>query len=368
MSLFQQEKTMENEIKFRDYPILGWLFGLSAAGYSVYYLIFNFASPFKINAIVGLAVGLLLLIFGYGLTITADRQTRTLTLDYRSLLLHSVKEIRFDDIATIRIDSRISHNSRRGNRTTTYCIRAELKNGEVVPFRSYYSGGFFGKQKTVDGLRKFMGLPETLDASPAGLLRAAPQIGAAIAKAQQQALTGANAEMRATNGVNWQLQPIGIGATPATRWYSPDFKTRGGFLFLAQKVAGQSSGGFMASLGNALFKQTIGLYGFTGPEMPNFAQASALSSPPPLIDAHFATFTSDQTEARQILTPWVQNPLAEWGQRYPLKQLQMGARFSQLVVMFCPGGVYLATLGVLKPDQVEELANLGVELVKAQGM
>ncbi len=35
--------------------------------------------------------------------------------------------------------------------------------------------------------------------------------------------------------------------------------------------------------------------------------------------------------------------------------------------MFCPTGVYLATLGVLKPEQVNELTALGVEMVKAQG-
>jgi len=38
------------------------------------------------------------------------------------------------------------------------------------------------------------------------------------------------------------------------------------------------------------------------------------------------------------------------------------------VVLFSPNGVYLAKLGVLQPDQVEELTDLGVEMVKTQGV
>jgi len=353
------------EIKYRDYPIGSWIFALVGIGFGAFIVLTNTAT--RITGVIAIVVGLILLLLNYALTITADKQTRMLTLDYRSVIHHSSKEIRFDEINTIRIDSRRTRNSKGSGHSTTYCIEAVLKNGEKLPFRSYYSGSFLLKQRTADGLRQFIGLAETLDESPIGILRAAPKIGAMIAQTQQEANTGANAQEHITNGVHWFLQSRGMGVSPVTRWFSPDFKTRNGFLFLAQKVAGQSSGGFMASLGNALFKQTIGLYGFTEAEMPDLAQADTLASLPPLIDTNFTAFTSDQTESRQILTPWVQNPLAEWGQHSPLKQFQSGARFSQLIVMFCPSGVYLATLGVLKPDQVDELTALGVEMVKAQG-
>ena len=59
-------------------------------------------------------------------------------------------------------------------------------------------------------------------------------------------------------------------------------------------------------------------------------------------------------------------PLADWAGRYPLKQFQKGSRFSQLVILFSPNGVYLTTLNLLQPDQVNELAALGVALVKSQ--
>lgn len=136
---------MENEIKFRDYPILMWLFGLISTGFCIYSLVANFSPQALIMGISIAALGFLPLIFFYALTIAADRQTRMLTLDYRSLLLHSVNEIRFDDIASIRVDSRRSSGD---GHNTVYCILAELKNGETIPFRAYYSSGSFGKQKS----------------------------------------------------------------------------------------------------------------------------------------------------------------------------------------------------------------------------
>jgi hypothetical protein len=78
-------------------------------------------------------------------------------------------------------------------------------------------------------------------------------------------------------------------------------------------------------------------------------------------------FTNDQAEAQQILNPWTQQPLAEWGAKYPLKQFQSGERFSQIVVLYGPKGVYVATQGTLTPDKLDEITSLGVELVKAQG-
>lgn len=355
---------MESEIKFRDYPVLGWLVGLGLIGYAAFAW-FNYPMPeFFLNVALTLAAGALLLGLNYALTITADRNARTLTLDYRSPVHHTVKELRFDEIASIRVDSRVSRSRRRG-RSTTYCVVAELKNGEKVPFRSYYSGGSFGKQKIADGLREFIGLAASFDETPQGILRAAPKIGAEIAQARQASM--GTSEPRVTAGVNWQMQSVGIGAAPAMRWFSADFKTQGGFLLLAQKVAGQSSTGFMAALGSMLFKQAISLYGFSAADTPNLNQAQPYAGLSATLDDHFMAYTSDPQEARQILNPWAQNPLAQWGARHPLKQFQSAAGYSQIIVLFSPNGVYIATATMLNPDEVEEVAALGVELVKAQG-
>jgi hypothetical protein len=281
-------------------------------------------------------------------------------------LFHSVKEIPFDDIATIRIDSRMSRSS-KGGRSTTYCITADMKDGGAIPFRAYYSSDFIFKQRIVDGLRKFMDLPEAIDATPLGIFRAAPRLGEIISQAQQKKFGESNVEMRVTSGVNWKVYPSSVGAMPATRWFSPDFKTREGFLYLAQKVAGQSSSGFMATLSTTLFKQSIALYGFTESDIPNLAQAQIYTGLSPALDTHFMAFTSDELEARQILNPWAQNPLAAWGTRHPLKQFQALKGLTQVSVLFSPNGVYVVTPAALNPDEVEELSTLGVELVKSQG-
>ncbi|MCA1899680.1 MAG: hypothetical protein LDL50_03115 [Chloroflexi bacterium] len=357
---------MENELKIRDYPYLGWLTGLAALGYGAYRLVFNFSSPYWYGAVAALVAGALLLTLNYALTITADKSARLLTLDYRSLLFHSTKEIRFDEIQTIRVESHISRDTDSGSTSATYRVVADLKDGGQVPFRSFYSSGSFRKQKIAGELRAFIGLPEAFDATPQGVFRAAPKIGAMAAQAQLEQMGAA--EPRETDGVRWELQPIGIGTSPATRWFSPNFKTQGGFLYLAQKAEGQSTGGFLAPLSNMLFRQSLSLYGFSEEDTPGRDKAQGYEALSPALAKHFMAFTNDPAEARRILNPWTQNPLANWGERHPLKQFQSGTGFSQLVVLFSPRGVYLAAPAMLNPDEAEELAALGVELVKSQGM
>lgn len=361
---------MEYDVKFREFPIFNWLIGLASAGYGIFLLVTTLPAGLP-TALLFIGFGLFMLLVNYGLTITASKQDQVLRLDYRSLLLHSVKEIPLSEIANIRIDSRSQRTKSSGSsgRSVTYCTILEKKNGEKVPFRSFYSGGFFRKQKIVDGLRTFLDLPETLDESPVGILRAMPEIGKEIAARQQQALAGSSAKEQVTSGVHWQFQPIGMGVNPATRWFSPDFKTQGGFLYLAQKVTGQNStGGFMASLGNMLFKQALSMYGFRADDIPNLDQADAVSSLPGRIEPYFSAFGNLGSETMQILNPWAQTKLADWGERHPLKQLQSSASMSQLSILFSPKGVYLVTMGTLSQEQMDEITNIGIELVKAQGV
>lgn len=215
---------------------------------------------------------------------------------------------------------------------------------------------------------KSIGLSKGFDESPQGIFRASQQVGAHAAREQQEALTGPNDVVHVTDGIHWQLQSIGIGGAPGTRWLSPDFKTQTGFLYLAQKVKGQSSLGWLAPFSNLLFKQSLALYGFDLFETPNLASARSYKILSSSLELHFMAFTSAAAESRQILNPWVQNPLTTWVEKYPLQQFQTTARFSQIVVLFNLNGVYIATPGVLQADQVEEITRLGVELVKSQGM
>lgn len=355
---------MDPELKFREVPILGWLLSLAGIGWGAYLFITN--ADMRFFGLMMAAAGLLFLFFGYALTVTADKTTGNLILEYRSVFLHSIREIPFSQIQTIRVDSSTSRGRKRGSRSTTYRVEAVLKSGERIPFRSYFNSNFFKQEKWAKELRHFLSLPEAFDESPMGIIRAATKLGSDAARMQQEAFTGPNTETRVSDGVNWQVQSFGMGAAPGTRWFSPDFKTQQGFLFLAQKVAGQANTGFLASLGKALFKQSINMYGFDTFDTPNIASADSYASLSPALDQHFSAFTSSPTEAAQILNPWTQQPLAQWGARYPLQQFQSNARFSQLVVLFSPSGIYIATLGVLTQDKLDEITQLGIELVRAQ--
>ena len=356
-----------DRITFRDIPFGSWLFGFIFLGIGLYFFSFQGLSG---NTILLSGIGLICLILPWGLTITADRNTRLLRLHYWSLyLLRKTREIPFDEIAAIRVNS--MRSGRSGQQTRSFRIEVVRRDNSIAPFRKYYSGGFFSsmrKQKIVDKLRAFIGLGETFDESPAGFMRAINQAATLEATRQQEAQTGPNVQEQVTNGVHWQIQSAARGTSPVTRWYSPDFKMSSGFLFVAQKMSGQSTGGIMAAIGKALFQQSISLYGFKADDTPNISQAMPLEPVPPLIDFHFTAFTNNQAESRQILNPWTQNPLAEWAQRHPLQQLQSAGSFSQLVVLFSPNGVYVATLGTLQPGQVEELTDLGVEMVRTQGV
>lgn len=357
----------QDRLTFRDIPFGSWLAGFIFLGGGIYFFSFQ---GFSGNTILLGCIGLIILVLTWGLTITADRNNRLLRLQYWSLyLLRKTREIPFDEIAAIRVNS-VRSGARSGQRTRSFRIEVVRRDNSIAPFRAYYSGGFFSsmrKQKIVDQLRAFIGLGESFDESPVGFMRAINQAATLEATQQQEAQTGSNAQEHVTNGVHWQIQSTAMGTSPVTRWYSPDYKMSSGFLFVAQKVSGQSMGGLMAALGNALFQQSISLYGFKADDTPNIAQAAPLTPVPPLIDFHFTAFTNNQAESRQILNPWTQNPLAEWAQRHPLQQLQPKGSFSQLVVLFGPNGVYVATMGTLQPDQVAELTDLGVEMVRTQG-
>ncbi len=356
---------MEQELKLTERPIMVWILGVAGIAWGGYAFVTTLPA-INFNGIFAAVLGLAFLVFAYALTVTADKGTGMLTLDYRSPLHHSVKEIPISQIQTIRVDSSTSRNS-KGGRSTTYRVEAILKNNEKVPFRSYHSGNFNRYQKWAEQLRAFLGLGDAFDETPQGMFQAAKMMGAQAARSQQEALTGSMSEMRNTSGVNWQIQPFGMGGSPGVRWFSPDVKTQSGFLFLAQKVPGQSSTGFLASLGVTLLKQSMSLYGFSPEDTPGIQQAEVFASLSAALDQHFMALTTSPGEATQLLNPWTQNPLAAWGARYPLQQFQSAARFSQIVVLYSPRGFYIATQGTLPQDKLDELTQLGVDLVKAQG-
>jgi hypothetical protein len=356
----------QDKLTIRDFPIITWFMAIVFLATAAFFLM---KSTLLMAGIAGI-IGFIMFFEPAALTITADKSNRVLTLRYGLLVPRSIKHIPFSEIQTIRVDSHSTRNhSSPTRRSNTYRLELVKQDGNIIPFRFYYSSDFLLKQRRAEELRTIIGIAETVDETPIGALRTVPQMVQPVFDKQQEASTGDNSQIHETNGVHWQLQSIPMGASPVTRWFSPDFKMTDGFLFLTQKIVGQVSaeGGFLASIGKTLFRTSITLYGFSAEDTPGLNNANIMSPLDTNLEPHFTAFTNNHTAAQQILNPWVAMPLRSWAERYPLHQLRQG-RFGQLVVLYSPRGVTIATLNFLQPDQVDELAALGVELVKSQGV
>jgi hypothetical protein len=336
------------QLVLRDVPIFLWLFGLIFGGVGL--LILVQGGPPVMGGLF-LLVGLGFLLFTSALTITADRITRMLTLDYRSVFRHTQKQMSFDDIAGINVERSLS-SGRKGSQYT-YRLAVLRKDEQVIPMRSFSSSGWRKKEKRALQLREFIGIQDS-NRTPSGMLPAE---------------FSQKVETREIDGVHWQIQPMTTASATAptgARWHSPDFKTPGGFLFVAQKAEGQSSGGFLASLGSMLIRQALMLHGFQPDDTPGLDQSASLSPLDPALEQHFMAYSNSPELARQLLNANTVTQLAAWAGRYPLKQLKAGSNGGQLMTLFGPNGIYLVTLHLLQPSQTYELISLGIELVKAQ--
>jgi hypothetical protein len=122
----------------------------------------------------------------------------------------------------------------------------------------------------------------------------------------------------------------------------------------------------LGGMNKLFYHEIIGMYGFGSEDTPGLDSAKLLGAFDPQLDPHFSVFTSDPQAARQYLA-WSVAALADWATRYPLKQMQTtGKVFGQLIVMICPSGTYVASMGNMIPEALQELTNLGVALVKGK--
>lgn len=331
----------DSELKIREIPIFLWLFGAVFTAVGILILLENTSASFMGGVFA--AIGLALILLPSVLTISGDRTTRTLKLDYRSALRRKTKQFMFDEIAAVNVERSVSH--RKGRTQYTYRVSLSLKDGKSVPVRAYSSTGSGRKVRQADQLREFIGV-SGYNFTPTPLPPAFHVAG-----------------IQKTDGVSWLIKP---SANSGIQWHSPDFKTQGIFLFLAQKAAGQASGGFLASLGSMFFRQTIGAYGFDAEDVPGIEQAGPLAPLDPLLEPHFMAYSNAPSSASQLLNSTVASALADWAGRYPIRQFQKSSSFGQLVLLIGPTGVFLATMNALKPDQISELTALGIKIVKAQ--
>jgi hypothetical protein len=329
-------ESSDTRLVLRDLPLFPWFFGLIFGGVGAFIYSQDTKAP---AALLFAGIGLALLLFPSVLTITADRITRTMRLDYRSVVRRGLKEYSFDEIAGISVE-RVS-----GKGGSTYRVVLKRVDEQVIPLRSSSSSGSAAKERQAARLREFLGVP-AFDSTPAGLTYAA-----------LKSYTGKTHE---TGGVRWQIQPVG-----SARWHSPDFRTPGAFLFVAQKAEGQATNGLMASLGGMFLRQIVSSR-FRAEETPGLSEAASLAPLDPALESHFMAYSNSPDAARRILNPTAVSLLAEWAGRYPLRMLQKQSGYGQLTILFGPNGVYVAPMNPLKPDQVGELSALGTGLVRSQ--
>jgi len=352
-------ETQNKALTIREYPLGEWGLGLimfAIAGFTAV----GANGDWSITLIAGVA-GLLFIFVGTILEVLADRVRGTLTIRRTSLLRHYVREIPVENIAALQLETSPGSSS-------TYRIVVTTKDNETIPFRTGYASGVSAKEAKVKRLRAFLGVGGAEMAS-GGMLSQATSMARQVFQEKQESISGPEAlTEHVTEGVHWKTQTVAFGGTAVTRWFSPDQQCPGGFVFLTQKVVGQAAaaGGLLGGMNKLFFHEIIGMYGFGSEDTPGLDSAILLGVFDPQLDPHFSVFTSDPQAARQTLA-WSVAALADWATRYPLNQMQMKEKvFGQLVVMICPSGTTIASMGNMIPEALQELTNLGVALIKGK--
>lgn len=350
-----------NEYAFREYPIRLLVAGLLAAGGGIYF--YRLSSKLTFTAGIVLAVSLIPLFLAAVLDVRANRITRTLHISRRGLLQHYRREIPFGDITDVRIATSVDSDS--GSRT--YRVELSLADGSTVPLRKVYSSGHARKQAQVQQLREVIGLgnANAPAAGLSGLTSVVAQAAQPRLQAEQESISGDQAEVHETDGVRWQLKTLTFGSAPISRWQSADVRLPDNFIYLAQKIRGQKQpheNRLVQAMHKKLLAQALKIYGFAELAAPYLQRAEIFTPEARLAENYFA-YASDVALAAQRITPWTSIPLADWAQRHPFVQNSN----EQLTWFFGPSGLYLAVLGIINADYLAELTDLGVEIVHAQG-
>ncbi len=130
-----------------------WLWGLLCLAGGLTFAAWGVTEPAaRIGAAVWFVTAAALILFASNLTITADRTTRTLTLRYGFLLvLHRTRTLSFDDIADIQCQqTRTRASTQSHSARTVWRIIAVRTDGQVVPFRRYFTQDSRKKQQAAE--------------------------------------------------------------------------------------------------------------------------------------------------------------------------------------------------------------------------
>jgi hypothetical protein len=351
---------MKNDRVIRYYPFTAWLGAILFLGAGIY---FNIA--FKMNlatTLIVCAVGLILFVFGQFETITVDQNGKTIHIHRRTVIKKTDITIQQDEIATIELDT-LTHRDSSRRRSTEYRPVIKKKDGTDIPVRSIYSGNLVSVNNLCSQLRVWLNLndPEKPQGLVQNLMGSKLELMREGMEQQQEAITGESDDIHETAGIHWQLKTRNTGSSPVSQWTSTDFTDPDHFVYLAQKVHGSANlGGFLSGLTKTLYIQSMAIYGFTDFHAPDMQNGTVYDNINERIDADFGGFGDSVAGLRKIVNSYVIQALSDWAIRHPLKQNGV-----QMAVLIGPKGVYLATLGLVSQDHLQEMTNLGVELVKS---
>jgi hypothetical protein len=352
-----------NRLVISNRPVFAWVFGLIFVLAGIFMAI---QGTFLMALIFG-GIGLLVaLLSGFGSQLVLDKTEGVARLIKYTIGGKQVREVLLEELSTAEV---------RRTGQNTYRIELLLTNGESLPLTAYSTSGQMSKQLQADKIRTFLGPQKPGD-------RVAALLGVSAVKdqlAQQmyqprpvQSVRGAE-ESGTAEGVNWEIQRLrSASGGKITRWFSEGAKLPGSFVMLVQGGGNQPSskglGGLLGSLSQLVYKQYIGMYQIGSDETPDLESAQAVQNLDPRLASNFISLTNDSFAARQMLNPWTVGPLANWAARHPAGGMQVmrDNTYGPMLVLFSPRGVTIAFAGQIdQAEMIEEITQLGVELVKA---
>ena len=361
-----------NRLVISNRPVFGWIFGgiFIAAGF---FMLLNEAGI--IMSLIFGGIGLLVvLVGGLGSQLVLDRNEGSAQLTRYTIGGKQVSEYLLSEISTAEVARSGSSNIRRSG-STTYRIELLLANGERLPLTNYYTSGSMSKQLQADKIRSFLG-PQTMGdraAAVLGLSEVKDELAQQMYRARPLESPRGAQESGVSGEVTWEIQRL---ASPSggkvTRWFSAGAKTSGGFVMLVQGGSNQPGAkglcGLLGSLAQLAYKQYVGMYQVAPDETPGLDAAQPVQNLDPRLASSYISLTDNSYGARQVLNPWTGAPLADWAARHPAGGVQVARAntFSPMFVLFSPRGVTIAFASQIdNPAMIEEIARLGVELVKA---
>lgn len=145
--------TQSRQLTVHEYPshfmVIGAILLIAAV------LLYIFSQENKEGAIFAGVLGLLVILLSLAsiLTITIDKDSRFLRI--KSIWKREAIVIPLNELRDIQVESSESDNG-----GTLYRLIALKTNGDVIPFRSWYTNGFSAFQKRATQLRNFIGISD----------------------------------------------------------------------------------------------------------------------------------------------------------------------------------------------------------------